>query len=306
MRTNHKEMKQVDAILCSDIHLRDTIPECRTDDFLSAQKEKLQFLCELQKKYECPILHGGDLFHHWKPSPWLLSFALNNLPDNTIVIPGQHDLPAHNIDNINKSGIYVLASAGKIELLLDDVVTCHAKSYVEGFPYGAELQGAENKGSSNIALIHHLVYKSELPFPGADHKGGTAKSIMRKMPNFKLIVSGDNHVSFTEEHNGRLLVNPGSMMRTTAAQVNHKPRVYLWNAESNTVIPAYFPIEKGVVSRDHLISIEEREERISSFVSRLRDDIEIGLSFEDNMKRYIASNKVSKAVQKEIWQCISK
>ena len=46
------------------------------------------------------------------------------------------------------------------------------------------------------------------PFPGAT--GGNAINILKKYPQFDLIVTGDNHQSFSVEYEGRLLVNTGT------------------------------------------------------------------------------------------------
>ena len=63
-------MRTADAIITADIHLRETSPQCRTDDYWKAQEDKIEFLKELQHKHhDCPILDGGDLFDQWKPSP---------------------------------------------------------------------------------------------------------------------------------------------------------------------------------------------------------------------------------------------
>lgn len=300
-------MKNVSAILCSDIHLRETTPECRTDNFMEAQARKLNWLKALQEKYNVPILCGGDLFTHWKPSPFLLAWAFRNLPDGIISIPGQHDLPAHNLDNIDRSGIQVLADAGKIKLITDSeyaytVGKLHDKFYCGGFPWGCELTSIEsNMLGAYVALIHYGVYESKPHYPGAENSGGTAKSVIKKMPGFDLIVSGDNHLTFTCEHNDQILVNPGSFMRTTAAQADHKPCVFLWDAETNTVEKVFIPIENGVVSREHIDVGTERDERLEAFVSRLDHNIELGISFRTNLRNYIAKNSISKEVTNLIW-----
>ncbi|KKL99820.1 hypothetical protein LCGC14_1810530, partial [marine sediment metagenome] len=83
-----------DLILTSDWHLREDTPICRTDDFWSAQWNKVDQVMALQSKYDCPILHAGDLFHHWKPSPYLLSETIDHLQGSRFyTVYGQHDLP---------------------------------------------------------------------------------------------------------------------------------------------------------------------------------------------------------------------
>jgi len=300
-------MKKANAILCSDLHIRDKAPVCRTDDFIATMERKYSWLSNLQQEHDCPILCGGDVFDHWRPSPWLMAWALRNLPDRIITIPGQHDLPAHNLENIDRSGIQVLSDAGKILLLLENSDYDDMAIAYYGFPWGTPLTGAEtNIGElRNVGLIHYGVYESKPHYPGAELSGGTAISVLKKMPGFDLIVSGDNHLSFTCKVGNRLLVNPGSFTRTTAAQADHKPSVYLWYADTNTVERVFVPIEKDVISREHIDKVEERDERLEAFISRLNHDIDISVSYQDNMKKYLSQNNISKAIQNIIWESIN-
>jgi len=113
--------KEPDAILTADWHLREDTPTCRTDDFWEAQWNKVDQICQLQVKYnDCPILHAGDLFDHWKPSPFLLSTALLYLPEigrEFWTIYGNHDLPNHSIELAKKTGMMTLVNALAIEIL---------------------------------------------------------------------------------------------------------------------------------------------------------------------------------------------
>jgi DNA repair exonuclease SbcCD nuclease subunit len=107
------------AILTSDWHIRESTPTCYTEggDFLLDQWNAIMDISELQKKYDCQVLHPGDLFHSWKPSPWLLSMTMLLLPKQFYTVYGQHDLPQHSLKLKKKSGIYTLETAGKINVL---------------------------------------------------------------------------------------------------------------------------------------------------------------------------------------------
>ena len=68
-----KIKKSADAILTADIHLTDKTPVSRTDDYIQAQERKLKFLAGLsQENDNCLILCAGDVFDHWKASPFML------------------------------------------------------------------------------------------------------------------------------------------------------------------------------------------------------------------------------------------
>lgn len=287
------------AILTADIHLREDQPVARLDNYWEAQARKIKWLRDLQREHDCPILDAGDLFNKWRPSPYLLQWAIRNLPD-MISVEGNHDMSSHNRDLYEKTGLAVLEAAGVVRIGVELLPNTAAELY--SFPWGAELRGVgpRKKGyMPRVALAHIMTYAGRSPFPGCTDPG--AGTLMDKLDGFELIVTGHNHKPFVVEKDGRLLVNPGSLMRSTADQADHKPRVYLWYAETNKVEPVFVPIEEGVVSREHLETVAQRDERMGAFVSRLNQDVEIGLSFERNMERFLSTNRL-RARTKEIIQ----
>ena len=296
-------MKKVTVIICADLHIRDDQPICRTDDFLAVQTRKLKWLSELQRKHNCPILDSGDLFHHWKPSPSLLSYAINNLPDEIVTVPGNHDLPSHSMELYEKSGLAVLQAAGKVEVLIDKEYTIGDTAItVSPFPWGYEIVSHTPTPYRKIALCHVMTYQGRKPYPGCKDPG--AGALLRNTKGYDLIITGHNHTPFIIEDEGRLLVNPGSLMRTTAAQIDHKPRVYLYYAEDNTVEPVFVPIEDNVITREHIDNTEQRDGRIDAFISRLSDEVETGLSFEHNLESYFSKNRIRQGVQDLVWVAV--
>jgi DNA repair exonuclease SbcCD nuclease subunit len=293
MKRISKDNKIPDAILTSDWHLREDTPICRIDNYWETQWKKVDFIKDLQQKYDCPILHAGDLFDYWKPSPYLLSETIKHLPKQFYTIYGQHDLPQHNLELMNKSGIYCLEKADKLETM-DDV------------HYGKEPRGISSiccgLPTQKILIWHVMNYQGKKPWP--DCPSPSSVKLMKKYPNYDLIVTGDNHKSFVEEYESRLLVNPGSLMRMDADQTDHKPCIYLWYAKTNTVEKVLLPFEPDVISREHIERVEKRNERIEAFVNRLNDDWEGTVSFEENLKRFEESNNIIPSVMNIIYKSI--
>lgn len=297
-----KVKKSPTSILISDIHLRENQPVCRVDDYWKSQSIKIQFIKILQEKYQCPVLASGDIFHQWKPSPYLLSWAIEHLPDNMIVIPGQHDLPQHNIELLDKTGLFVLEKAGKVKILSEgQSINIGNSVLIYGYPYGSKLQETKENSCIKAAMCHILTWMKIRPFPGCEAKDG--KSLLKKLKGFNLVLVGDNHRSFVVK-NDRILVNPGSIMRMTADQVDHRPCVYLWYAETNTVEPVYLPIKQNVITREHITRQKQRDERIDAFISRLDDEWEAAVSFEENLERFAKANKIRESVMNIITQAI--
>ena len=320
-----KQKKKANAILTADWHIRSDIPICRTDDFFKALEKKIDFILELQREYDCPILIAGDIGHKPQWQNWLLEWAINKFESHEIIcIPGQHDLPNHKISLFE--GMGVLEAAKVIETIgilhtEDKIINCHFPSkstmkkygfHITPFPYGSEIKllgwGKEYGivDMPMIAMTHQMILESKPLWPGQEAPKGN--SLLKKFPEYQLILSGDNHNAFTIEYEGRLLVNPGSIMRAFADQVNHRPRVYLWYAETNTVEPIYLPIEKGVISRTHIDVAKERKNRNEAFIQRVNEDTGIipkdELNYEKNLENYFNKYRTEKPVKEKVWESV--
>jgi len=305
-------MTNATAILCADIHIRADVPKARTDDFHGSMWNKLGEILQLaHNNGDCPILVAGDLGEKAEWPDWLEArFIVERMkyPNvEILVVPGQHDLPQHNIELLDRSALGVLDSAGMIDVLIDEWSSFDRGKIqicVQPLPYGQEMVNwpIENKPSNvfNIAMIHQLIIEGNT----ADWKGQSASpalDLLKKFSEYDLILSGDNHKPFVVEYEGRLLVNPGSMMRSTADQISHRPRVYLWWAETNECSVHYLPIKRGVLSREHLEQAEDKTARMEAFVRSVKNREELKLSFEKNMEIHLADNPALKPVEQKIW-----
>ena len=280
--------EQVDAILTGDWHLRETKPKCRTDDYWKAQEKKVNQITALSYEFGCPIIHSGDLFHHWKPSPYLLNWVVVRLkPYDFQTIIGNHDLPQHNLELIDKSGIQVLIKTNTIKL-------------INGVHWGMDLEPVINIDSKNMTVVHTMVWKGKEPWPGCTDP--EINELFDIFPNHDLILTGHNHKPIVAKKGKRLIVNPGSIMRMTADQIKHRPRVYLWNAVKNTVKPFYLDTEDDVINRDHIDKIKDREKRTSNFLKKLKINYKHSLSFEANIETALQKTKIHKDTKQLIYE----
>ncbi len=296
-------MRTADAIITADIHLRETTPQCRTDNYWEAQENKIEFLKELQHEhYGCPILDGGDLLDKWKSIPELLTWAINNLPEEIITVPGNHDMPQHNIELLHKSGLAVLEAADIVNILHNGARLAPPGFSVFGYAWRDKVpQKAPGIKGRKVAIIHDMIYMKHEGWPVA---AAHAKDILKGLPWFDLIITGHNHTPFVYENGGRLLVNPGSMMRMAADQEKHRPRCYLWYADKNEVKPVYYPIEQGVISRSHLDTRAERDERLEAFVKSIDEMDSLNLDFEGNLETFMDKQGTKDDVRKIIYECL--
>lgn len=295
-------MKKASAIITADIHLRDNVPVSRTDDYWTAQWEKIAFIRRLQEEHDCPVLDGGDLLDVWKSSPYLLNHAITRLPAKFYTVPGNHEMPGRNLSLMEKSGLAVLEAARVIHVLREGEAVLMKDFHLFGFPYGSELKRVKRpEVSRSVAIIHDMVYQDNNAInphvPGFSAEGST-------LP-FDLVISGHNHKSFVVRNGEQLWINPGSMMRMSADQVNFRPRVFLWWAEENECEEVFLPIQEDVIDLSHLETQKQKDARLEAFIRRVNDDYDVSLSFEKNLERYFVENKTRPPVQQAVWASVS-
>lgn len=270
-------------IFTADWHLREDQPECRIDNFQKAQWDNVDFISNLQRIYKCPVIMSGDLFHYWKPSPFLLSKTIKHLPEQFYCVLGNHDLPQHNFDLVNKCGVYTLSCADKLQLLADGHFGTTPDPDFEG-----------------LLVWHQFTYLGKEPFPGCTAPG--ALKILKTYPKAPVIVTGDHHKTFTAKYKDRILINPGCLTRQKVSEIDHKPCVFLYDRGEIKKID--LPYEKDVISTDHLDKKDEKSERLESFVSGLNSDWKVGIVFEDNLEEFKQKNSVRTSVMHIIYKSL--
>lgn len=272
--------RKADAILISDLHLTDTTPVARTDDYMEAQARALAHIQALQKEHDCVILCAGDVFDKWKASLFLCRWAYHHLPQPMVTIPGNHDLPAHSSTLYEKSALSLLETVSSGLTVVDGTY---------------EIKGR------NIRIVHELIWETSAP---SWSNARTAKDLIREYGSlYDLILVGDNHQSFVVTSGDTVLVNPGSMMRMTANQIEHKPTCYLYYADTNKVSPSLLPEDaSNVLVRAHIDALETRDARIEAYISQMNGgEWESGLSFRRNLQGFFEINKTPGKVRDIVW-----
>lgn len=285
----------VDGILTSDWHMmeKERNPPCRTDIHWKAQIKKVRQIKRMQVRWGCPVFNGGDVFEYWKASPELINLCLENFPAMNAVA-GQHDLPQHSLDLINKCAFRSLVLAGKL-------------GFVKGSGHWGfnhkKIQYMTHKGR-RIALAHMLVWKDVEPFPGCT--APQTDKVFKMFPEADLIVTGDNHMTFTARKGKQLLINPGSLTRHKADQIDHRPCVFLWNAKTNTAVKRFLKIDKNVISRDHIDVASDKKEQGEAFIGKLNNEWIADLSFDDNIGRALVENDLDKLTKMYVLQWVGR
>jgi DNA repair exonuclease SbcCD nuclease subunit len=300
------------ALLSADQHWREDKPVCRTDKFPDAFIPKAKLAKSICEKHSIPMLIAGDISEYWKNYQSLIYVMLKEMP-RFICIPGQHDLPRHNLELLPGSTLSVLEAAKLATVIKEPGFCLNPKDCYEtwpndfivyGYPYGTKPQARRKRRGEvrSICMIHQLVTNKKDPFPNAN--ASKAEDLLDNLTGYDLILSGDNHKQFTFSKNGRHLINPGSMVRQDADQINHQPKFYLWYAEDNHFEPIDIPIDNTVVVRSHIEKQAEIDKRIDNYINSMDMDYEVKLDFRSNLETHIIQNNIKKEVSEFITQCL--
>ena len=296
-----RKKTKVIAILISDIHLSDKAPIARIDDdWFKAMANPLKQVRSLSKRYDCPVICAGDIFHNAiTASPELINFALRNLPTGMLSIYGQHDLYYHNPDHLNKSAYQILMQAGKIHHLspAPHLLQKYPRVYVYGFGWNYPLDKIPEftrwKDAIHIAVLHKYLWIGNNKYTGAKQQDHV-EQIAKVFKNFDVLHSGDNHKGFFEVINGLEVANCGALMRRNIDEKDYQPTVGLVY-DTGEVIPWVLD-----TSKDKLADKLEMPDMLSPEESKFIKDLESidlnGLDFVQALKVYLKSTEVGERV----------
>lgn len=305
------------AILVADIHLSHNPPLARSEepDWYKAMARPLKQLGLIADKHMVPIFCAGDVFDHWNSSAELINFALIHLPTMS-AIPGQHDLPNHNFDEIHRSAYWTMVEAGVIRSIGPEYTTkVPVKTSkkgdpelflnVGGFPWGVELIPLRKHETEiptiNLALIHSYCWIENHGYSGASEDRLSSK-YRKKLEGYDVLVFGDNHIPFITD--GQSIVNCGSFMKRTSDQKDHEPSVWILH-EDETITRHFLDC-----SEDVFTVTEKREDQPELDVSKLVEELstlaEGAVDFTEAVKQYCEENGVKKDVQLIIKEAMEK
>lgn len=288
-------MKNIVAIVMSDLHARSTAPKARKDDYVAAMERKLRFIRDLCIEHACPLIDCGDLFDTWKSQPKTERMILELLPQNFYSVPGNHEMPYHNADKLGESSFAVIQAAGR--LLTGEVHI--GEIFISGKPYTKEIQKPGKPklvGGLNIGVVHGMVWPTMPTFDGAE--GIDAPTLHKMFRGYDFVLCGHNHETFVYETDTKpIIINPGSVMRSSISQRDHVPTVFaLLSDGTYTRIP--IPCEPDVFNEQEYKKIEERDSRIEAFVEKLKDPNGLTLDFKKNISKYVSKNALEPGVVK--------
>jgi hypothetical protein len=317
------------ALVCSDVHLSHRPPRMRAceDDWYGCQRAVLRQVLELARTYRetpLPVLIAGDIFDHWSEPVELLNFAIDLFGAYTLedgspmvhVIPGQHDLPNHRLDQEHR-GLYGALVRSTAVVGLEGVdaggvgrgyrVACpDVNLWVYAFPWNAKIdaQKMPNRGDLRLALVHKYIYMDEkTSYPGASESGRIGGALAEALQWFDVAVFGDNHIPFqTKLPSGAFVFNNGTLMRRKQNELKYRPRFGMVYPDGNvesvdvtTVADSYDTIE--VIERPDAIDF-------SRFTGDLKGMAADKIDYRDAVSRRMEELNTSQEVKEHVFRAI--
>lgn len=279
-------MKEFKGIITADWHLSQTKPRCRIDnDWIETQKKIVHQIFEYAEKFKADVFIVGDIFHSNSDTSFecikiVQDFAkeLEKIGLKLYVIFGNHDLMYHSVENLDKSAVGILMNSENIYF---------AGDYSDNVGAGHFNEKIENK---RIIFKHILCFKSKDELP-PNVEAVTAQELLDEYDNAKYVFLGDNHHSFIYENKGKKVINPGCLIRRNSNFKDYDCKIVYVNENENIV--EFIPIidSEDLIDDSYILQENERNERIESFVDKLKKTKGISLDFIENVQNEMKHNK---------------
>lgn len=274
-------------IVSADWHLRATRPRCRTDEnWIATQAKALDQIYKIAVKKGCSVFVVGDVYNTNSDASFEcismaqdLAIDLENEGLSLYVLAGNHDLPHHSTENIDKSAIGILMNSNNV-----------GEIRVLGGNISASNFDEEDDKNAEIVFKHILVFPDMKSIPPMCD-GLIAKDLLEEFPNAKWIFTGDYHKNFHYEKNGRHVVNPGCLLRQVSDMKDYQPGVYYVDTESGEVEFIEIEDNEDFIDDSYIIKEQEKEKRIEAFASKLNETENISLDYLENVKKSMNENK---------------
>lgn len=281
-------------ICTADWHIRATRPRCRIDeDWIQTQRQALAQIVKISKEKKAPVMVVGDLFHSNSDVSFECIQMVQQMADELgelYILAGNHDLPYHSSENIEKSAIGVLLNSSRI---------FNIKTFTDSEKISASNFDEDDDLNAGIVFKHTLVFPDAKSIP-PNCDGTTAKELLEEFPNAEWIFTGDYHHNFHYEKNGRHVVNSGCLLRQASDFKDYQCGVYFVDTDKNIV--EFIPIidSEQLIDDSYILQENEREERIDNFVQKLKDTESVSLDFLANVENALQNNNLDSELKKVV------
>lgn len=204
--------------------------------------------------YECPVFVAGDIFDHWNSPVELVNLVAAIIPEDNpwYFVPGQHDLPYHDLNQLHRTGLYSLMLADRMRLVEPTRTTSFSHQHLKvwGVPWGESIpNGYAKEGTTQVLLAHRYLWTdASTGYPGAPKQERI--SDLPPLGYFHAAFFGDNHGRFRATKDDCRIINCGAAMRRDINQINYQPMASLLVRQEDGVVDVWSLFFD--ISKDHL------------------------------------------------------
>lgn len=290
-------------LISGDWHFTLKQPGSRRDTILDVFYDKLSQICNLVKNHDIDVLiQPGDMFDSHKANDETKSCLISVLNNHfqkdlteIFTVYGQHDLRYHQSNVIN-TPLHLLHSAQYLTVLnpkplqYDD-----GKNRIDfyGASWNEEIPQPTHKDNFNILVMHKMVISEKLWQKQEDFIQDNI--FLKTNKDFDLIVSGDNHTTFTATSGDRHLVNAGCLVRTKIDQEDHRPCIFIFDTDNpKSIVQYYLSIKpfNDVIKFEEAKKEKEENETLKQYAEALKSNTQLtGINYRQNIYKYLKDNK---------------
>lgn len=287
------------VLLTADWHIRGDRPRCRVDeDWIGSQRQDIaavREIADVNNVDEVWIL--GDLFHQPRCATEAVVMVLDELKKFKVpvyVLPGNHDLPFHDYENLDRCSLGIMLKSFPELHTLDEGDGYDSRGFtLVANPFGMDPESP----ICDVWATHRLVFKDDKSRPMKD-LGQTAQELLDASPLVSgMIVTGDYHHGYV--HTGpdsRRVVTPGCLNIQVADMADYRPRVYIWDSCECSVVPKYIGDDPSAnVVTDYLEVEKMRDDRMEKVLQVVGSSEGVSLSFMDNLEKVVQGKDFPKA-----------
>lgn len=240
------EGSKVVLAVIADVHTCLTPPVFRSSepDWFAAQARPWREVRKLCKKHDCPLAICGDLFDRWDARPEVVNWLMGQLPrkQKVYAVPGNHDLPNHDIQQTDRTAFGTLYRTKRIGWLGQEPDEFSPGRWLVGFGQGQSLGPPHafpaDEAAMTVAIVHDYCWDTGHSFPDAPKDKHWSSHLKAADGNYSVICFGDNHKGFVVQDNSRCIVNCGGLLIRNSDEVERRPFVTLVHA--NGMVSQHF------------------------------------------------------------------
>jgi exonuclease SbcD len=289
--------------LLGDLHFTSKAPERRKDDYYQTLLGKLKQAFDIFEGENCQwVLQPGDFFDSPQVGNKVIADVIKLILRyhfEVLVCAGQHDIFGHSLETLHSSPLSVLEAANSISLLGRNKSLIGERAWVYGASFGEEVPTPfKVDGYLNVLVTHRMIGNRQL-YP--DQPLEDPREFLRKYPMYDLVLCGDYHYRFQDHYQGRVIINPGAIIRKTISKYDqeHTPAVCILDLKDLSVKVVELKVKPVEEVFDLAVkpNTDERNEALNRFISSLREQNQFKVGWKVILSKVLGERKPRQSVQ---------